>query len=82
MAIRQTKKKDWDGVPLVGRTRSWALRERAAREDAVEDLLKRRNRAVVKIEAAASPPSVYRQLCQRRCPSPAARDPDAGSSRS
>lgn len=51
MAIRQQKNKDWDaclwwaerGLELYGND--------AAREDAVEDLLKRRNRALSKIEA-------------------------------
>lgn len=55
MAIRQAKKKDWDaciwwterGLALYGNA--------AAREDAVEDLLKRRNRALSKIEAAMKP---------------------------
>ena len=53
MAIRQQKQKDWQaclwwterGLSLYGST--------AAREDAVEDLLKRRNRAMAKLEAPA-----------------------------
>jgi len=51
MAIRQQKKKDWEAC------RWWAERglalygQRAAREEAVEDLIKRRNRAVEKLEA-------------------------------
>jgi hypothetical protein len=51
MAVRQQKLKDWEacrwwterGLALYGNN--------AAREDAVEDLLKRRNRAVAKLEA-------------------------------
>jgi hypothetical protein len=54
MAIRQQKKKDWRaclwwaerGLTLYGND--------AAREEAVEDLLKRRNRALTKIEALKS----------------------------
>ena len=55
MAVRQQKKKDWEAC------RWWAERglalygQRAAREEAVEDLIKRRNRAVAKLEAAARP---------------------------
>jgi hypothetical protein len=55
MAIRQQKKRDWEGC------RWWAERglalygDRAAREEAVEDLIKRRNRAAAKLEAAVRP---------------------------
>jgi hypothetical protein len=55
MAIRQQKKKDWEAC------RWWAGRglalygQRAAREEAVEDLIKRRNRAAAKLEAAVTP---------------------------
>jgi hypothetical protein len=55
MAIRQQKKKDWRAC------RWWAERglalygQRAAREEAVEDLIKRRNRAIARLEAADSP---------------------------
>lgn len=53
MAIRQHKKKDWQackwwaerGLALYGHS--------AAREEAVEDLLKRRNRAIAKLEIIA-----------------------------
>jgi HIRAN domain len=51
MAVRQQKQKDWEAC------RWWAERGlalygyNAAREDAVEDLLKRRNRALAKLEA-------------------------------
>ncbi|WP_165555907.1 HIRAN domain-containing protein [Kribbella pittospori] len=64
MAIRQQKKKDWQeclawterGLSLYG--------EAAAREDAVEDLQKRRNRALTKLEQAARPekPKVVARL--------------------
>jgi hypothetical protein len=55
MAIRQQKKKDWEtckwwaerGLALYG--------QRAVREEAVEDLMKRRNRAVAKLENLAIP---------------------------
>jgi hypothetical protein len=55
MAIRQQKQRDWNacvwwterGLALYGNN--------AAREDAVEDLLKRRNRALSKLEAPANP---------------------------
>jgi formamidopyrimidine-DNA glycosylase len=55
MAIRQQKQMDWyacvwwteRGLALYGNN--------AAREDAVEDLLKRRNRALSKLEATANP---------------------------
>lgn len=55
MAIRQQKKKDWQAC------RWWAERglalygQQAAREEAVEDLVKRRDRAIAKLEAAARP---------------------------
>jgi hypothetical protein len=60
MAIRQQKKRDWQaclwwverGLSLYGNA--------AAREDAVEDLLKRRNRARDKIEAGRTPNAVTR----------------------
>jgi hypothetical protein len=52
MAIRQQKKRDWHacqwwterGLALYG--------QRAAREEAVEDLMKRRNRAIARLETA------------------------------
>lgn len=62
MAIRQQKKKDWQaclwwaerGLSLYGNS--------AAREDAVEDLIKRRNRAVAKLE----PPAASRAAPRKR----------------
>lgn len=58
MAIRQQKRKDWHacaewcdrGLALYGGD--------AAREDAVEDLLKRRNRALAKLEQVATVPNL------------------------
>lgn len=53
MAIRQQKQKDWAAC-LWWSERGLALYgNAAAREDAVEDLLKRRNRAMAKLEAPA-----------------------------
>jgi hypothetical protein len=55
MAVRLQKKKDWRA------SRWWAERglalygDHAAREEAVEDLIKRRNRAAAKLETAAQP---------------------------
>jgi hypothetical protein len=55
MAIRQSKNKDWQAC-LWWSERGLALYgSAAAREDAVEDLLKRRNRALAKIDAATKP---------------------------
>jgi hypothetical protein len=67
MAIRQQKKQDWQaclwwvdrGLALYGTS--------AAREDAVEDLLKRRNRALVKLERPAiAAPGVRTRSTVRR----------------
>lgn len=56
MAIRQQKQKDWDAC-LWWAERGLALYGNdAAREEAVEDLLKRRNRALSKLETQAPPP--------------------------
>jgi predicted Zn-ribbon and HTH transcriptional regulator len=58
MAIRQQKLKDWEAC------RWWSERglalygNNAAREEAVEDLLKRRNRALAKLEAPVKPPKL------------------------
>jgi hypothetical protein len=55
MAIRQQKNKDWQAC------RWWAERglaiygQHAAREEAVEDLIKRRNRALAKLEVPFTP---------------------------
>jgi hypothetical protein len=55
MAIRQQKQKDWKAC-LWWSERGLALYGNdAAREDAVEDLLKRRNRALAKLEEQAHP---------------------------
>lgn len=52
MAIRQQKKKDWQGCKWWAERGLTLYGQRAAREEAVEDLIKRRNRAVAKLEAA------------------------------
>src|SRR5690348_6253660 len=60
MVIRQQKLKDWQAC------RWWAERglalygQQAAREEAVEDLIKRRNRAIAKLEATTRPESRVR----------------------
>jgi hypothetical protein len=55
MAIRQQKLKNWNAV-VWWTERGLALYDNdAASEDAVEDLLKRRNRALAKLQAAAKP---------------------------
>ena len=69
MAIRQQKKKDWQAC------RWWAERglalygQRAAREEAVEDLIKRRNRAIEKLDPSPGtqvrPKSTHRDLAGR-----------------
>src|SRR6266480_7412135 len=55
MAIRQQKKRDWEACKWWAERGLALYGERAAREEAVEDLIKRRNRAVAKLEAAATP---------------------------
>ena len=55
MAIRQQKKKDWEACKWWAERGLALYGQRAAREGAVEDLIKRRNRAVAKLEAAAIP---------------------------
>jgi hypothetical protein len=68
MAIRQQKKKDWQAF------RWWAERglalygQQAAREEAAEDLTKRRNGAMAKLEAAATPERQARSDGPRRTP--------------
>jgi hypothetical protein len=55
MAIRQQKKKDWEACKWWAERGLALYGQRAAREEVVEDLIKRRNRAVAKLEAAARP---------------------------
>ncbi len=55
MTIRQQKKKDWEACKWWAERGLALYGQRAAREEAVEDLIKRRNRAVAKLEAAATP---------------------------
>jgi hypothetical protein len=72
MAIRQAKKKDWWAC------RYWAERglalygHHAAREEAVEDLTKRRNRAIAKLETTAAPTPRVSPLESLRVVGPAA----------
>jgi hypothetical protein len=51
MAIRQQKVKDWKACLWWAERGLFLYGNNAAREDAVEDLLKRRNRALAKLEA-------------------------------
>jgi len=60
MAIRQQKKKDWQACEWWAERGLALYGQRAAREEAVEDLIKRRNRAIAKLEAAARPESRLR----------------------
>ena len=55
MAIRQQKKKDWEACKWWAERGLALYGQRAAREEAVEDLIKRRNRAVAKLETIAMP---------------------------
>ena len=55
MAIRQQKKRDWEACKWWAERGLALYGERAAREEAVEDLIKRRNRAVAKLGAATRP---------------------------
>jgi len=55
MAIRQQKKKDWQACQWWAERGLALYGQRAAREEAVEDLIKRRNRAIAKLEATAGP---------------------------
>lgn len=54
MAIRQQKKKDWQACQWWAERGLALYGQRAAREEAVEDLIKRRNRAIEKLAAAPS----------------------------
>ena len=57
MAVRQQKLKDWQACKWWAERGLALYGQRAAREEAVEDLIKRRNRAIAKLEAAARPES-------------------------
>jgi hypothetical protein len=66
MAIRQQKKKDWHACKWWAERGLALYGQRAAREEAVEDLIKRRNRAVAKLEAiTASRPQVQAEGLDR-----------------
>ncbi|MDX6286041.1 MAG: hypothetical protein QOG53_1526 [Frankiales bacterium] len=56
MAIRQQKARDWNAVVWWAERGLALYGNNATREDAVEDLLKRRNRALAKLEPSTSPP--------------------------
>jgi len=55
MAVRQQKKKDWRACQWWAERGLSLYGNHAAREEAVEDLIKRRNRAAAKLESAAGP---------------------------
>ncbi len=55
MAVRQQKKKDWRACQWWAERGLTLYGSRAAREEAVEDLIKRRNGAVAKLDTAAEP---------------------------
>jgi hypothetical protein len=57
MAIRQQKIKDWQACQWWAERGLALYGQRAAREEAVEDLIKRRSRAIAKLEAAVRPES-------------------------
>jgi tetratricopeptide (TPR) repeat protein len=56
MAIRQQKQKDWTAVVWWAERGLSLYGNNTAREDAVEDLLKRRNRALAKLENPVQTP--------------------------
>ena len=55
MAVRQQKKKDWPACHWWAERGLALYGDHAAREEAVEDLIKRRNRAATKLETTAEP---------------------------
>lgn len=57
MAIRQQKKQDWHACKWWAERGLALYGQRAIREEAVEDLIKRRNRAAAKLDSAANPES-------------------------
>ncbi len=61
MAIRQQKAKDWEAVCWWTNRGLELYGDAAAREEAVEDLTKRRNRALVKLEPAPARPAKPRR---------------------
>jgi predicted Zn-ribbon and HTH transcriptional regulator len=66
MAIRQQKKKDWEACKWWAERGLAVYGKRAAREEAVEDLIKRRNRAIAKLESAAIPRQQVKSKDTRR----------------
>jgi hypothetical protein len=61
MAVRQQKKKDWRACQWWAERGLALYADHGAREEAVEDLIKRRNRAVVKLATTAEPTRHMRQ---------------------
>jgi len=55
MAIRQQKQKNWEACKWWAERGLALYGQRAAREEAVEDLIKRRNRAITKLEVQVLP---------------------------
>lgn len=84
MAVRQQKKKDWQACKWWAERGLALYGDHAAREEAAEDLIKRRNRAVAKLETAAaadrqartedSRPAVAAVTASTRAPGPAGSD--------
>jgi hypothetical protein len=60
MAIRQQKNQDWQACIWWAERGLTLYGQGAAREAAVEDLIKRRNRAITKLEEAVRPKSQVR----------------------
>lgn len=76
MAIRQQKKQDWQACKWWAERGLTLYGQGAAREAAVEDLIKRRNRAIAKLEGAARPENQV--LAERRHTTVVARTPTGG----
>jgi len=75
MAIRQQKKKDWTASLWWAERGLFLYGNNAAREEAVEDLLKRRNRAQAKLETSTAVRPASRKAT---VPAALADTPDAG----
>lgn len=66
MAIRKQKKKDWQACKWWAERGLALYSQHAAREEAVEDLITRRNRAVARLEAATAASRQARTRNSRR----------------
>lgn len=75
MAIRQQKKNDWHAVKWWAERGLEVYGRHAAREEAVEDLIKRRNRAIAKLEAETTPTRRADPSESRKAAAPAATRP-------